>query len=135
MFKLTVTQIATTLAAAVALGMAAPAEAHGWGVWFSTGPVRGGYTEGGWGGDGRARAVCSGERGYRLQERLRHEVNEGEIDPREADHIADRIAGLSARARHECSEGDGRAIWDIAGRYDGIQQWIDRSAHGWRGGW
>jgi hypothetical protein len=90
----------------------------------------GAYSEGGWGDDGRARTVCSAERGYRLQERLRHEVNEGKIDPRDAERLADRIAGLSAKARHECSESDGRAVGDIAGRYDGIQQWIDRSTQG-----
>jgi hypothetical protein len=39
MLRLTGTQIATTLAAAVALGIAALAEAHGWGLWFSAGPV------------------------------------------------------------------------------------------------
>lgn len=132
MFK----QTAALLAATLALGAAAPAQAHGWGVSVGIGgPGWGGYARPGW-GDGRFATVCSGERGWRLQQRLAHEVNEGEIDPREADRIAERISRLQYKARHECAERDGREIWDVAADYDRLQERIERAAHGgWRRRW
>lgn len=79
--------------------------------------------------DGLARAICSGARARELEDRLRHEVDEEEIDYDDADRIHGAIDRLEDKQRHECAEGDRRAIYDIAGRYDRIAQWIDSEAH------
>lgn len=80
--------------------------------------------------DGVVRSVCSGARAHGLEARLRHEIDEGEIDGDDAGRIHDVIDRLEDRQRHECAEGDRRSIYDIAQRYNGIGQWIDREAHG-----
>ncbi|MGZ2876751.1 hypothetical protein AAEQ99_28875, partial [Pseudomonas aeruginosa] len=82
------------------------------------------------GGDGTFRAVCSGARAHWLEERLRHEVDEQEIGRFDAVRIHRAIDALEDRQRHECAEGDRRSVYDIAQRYNGIGQWIDREAHG-----
>ena len=80
--------------------------------------------------------VCSGDRARQLERRLGHEVNEGEIDRWQADRIHAEIDRLERAQWHECGEGDWGAVSRIAGRYDRLQDSIDRSAHGWRrGGW
>lgn len=115
------------------------AQAQSWGVYVGNGPGYGGYRQGwsgGWGGDDRVmRSVCSGERAYRLEDRLRHEEGEDEIDPRTARRIHRAIDRLEDRQRHECAEGDWRSVRDIAIRYDQIGQWIDGEAHGYRERW
>lgn len=115
------------------------AQAQSWGVYVGNGPAYGGYRQGwggGWGGDDRMmRSVCSGERAYRLEDRLRHEEAEDEIDPRTAGRIHAAIDRLEDRQRHECAEGDWRSVRDISFRYDQIGQWIDGEAHGYRGRW
>ena len=118
------------IAAAGALGSASLAHAQSFGVWVGSGSQYG-Y---GWrgDGDGTLRAVCSGERARGLEGRLRHEEREGEIDPDRVDRIHDAIDRLEDRSRDECREGDRRAIWSIAQRYDRIDSWIQREAHG---GW
>uniref|UniRef100_UPI003A85D788 hypothetical protein n=1 Tax=Sphingomonas sp. GlSt437 TaxID=3389970 RepID=UPI003A85D788 len=80
--------------------------------------------------DGLVQSVCSGARAHALEARLRHEVDEDEIDDDDAARIHNAIDRLEDRQRHECSEGDRRSIYEIAQRYDGIGQWIDREAHG-----
>lgn len=79
--------------------------------------------------DGLTRLICSGWRADQLEGRLDHEVAEDEIDEDDADRIHGAIDRLEAQQRHECSEGDRRAIRDIAFRYDRIAQWIEREAH------
>lgn len=79
--------------------------------------------------DGLARVICSGQRAHMLEDRLRHEVAEDEIDDDDADRIHGAIDRLEDRQRHECREGDRRAIGDIADRYDRIARWIDSEAH------
>lgn len=124
------TLIAIALAAST---LAAPAaQAQSFGFSFSTGP--------GWGWrqpawrpayDWRVQQVCSGARAHQLEARLNHEYREGEIDPWQADRIHAAIDSLERRQGEECREGDIGAIRSIAGRYDGIQNWIERAAHGW----
>lgn len=91
-----------------------------------------GYGYGGYGMDGGVQAVCSGQRGYALENRLRHELSEGEIDPYAAGRIHQAIDRLEDQQRHECAEGDWRSIARIGSRYDRIGQWIETSAHGYR---
>ena len=123
------------LLAGTAAVMGSAAQAQSWGVYVGTGPGYGPYRQG-WGGDDRMmRSVCSGERAYRLEDRLRHEENEDEIDPRTARRIHGAIDRLEDRQRHECAEGDWRSVRDISVRYDQIGQWIDGEAHGYRGRW
>lgn len=123
--------------ALAASALAAPAaQAQNFGVYIGNGPA--------WGWqqpayrpaysppvDWRAQQVCSGNRARQLEARLDHEYREREIDPYQGDRIHNAIEDLERRQAHECREGDLRAIHDIAGRYDRIQGWIDRSAHGW----
>lgn len=92
----------------------------------------GGNRYGGYGMDGRVQAICSGQRGYALESRLRNEEREGEIDPYAASRIHQAIDRLEDQQRHECAEGDWRSIARIGGRYDRIGQWIDTSAHGYQ---
>lgn len=93
------------------------AQAQSWGIY-------------GGGEGGLVRSVCSGQRAHSLENRLRHEQDEGEISNRVADRIHFAIDRLEARQRHECDEGDWRAIRDIAYRYDRIGDWIRNEAHG-----
>jgi len=91
-----------------------------------------GYGYGGYGMDGGVQAVCSGQRGYVLESRLRHEESEGEIDPYAATRIHQTIDRLEYQQRHECAEGDWRSIARIGSRYDRIGQWIETASHGYR---
>lgn len=110
-------------AAGTSLALAAPAAAQYY-------PQPYGYN--GYGGYGGVQSVCSGQRGYALENRLRHEVSEGEIDPYAASRIHQQIDRLEDQQRHECAEGDWRSISRIANRYERIEQWIETSAHGYR---
>jgi hypothetical protein len=91
-----------------------------------------GYGDGGYGMQGRVQALCSGQRGYALESRLRHEESEGEIDPYAAARIHQAIDRLEYQQRHECEEGDWRSIARIGSRYDRIGQWIETAAHGYQ---
>ena len=118
-----------------ALASASPAQAQGWGVWLGTRPAYGGYVQRG-DDDWWARSVCSGQRSHMLEDRLRHEQAEDEIDPDTADHMHDAIDRLEDHARQECGEGDRRGIWNIFQRYNGIERWMENEAHGdERRGW
>lgn len=86
----------------------------------------------GYGMSDGVRSVCSGQRGFALESRLRHEQREGEIDPYAADRIHQAIDQLEDQQRHECAEGDWRSIARIGSRYDRIGRWIDTAAHGYR---
>ena len=90
------------------------------------------YGDGDYGMDGRVQAVCSGQRAYSLENRLRHEEQEGEIDPYAASRIHQAIDRLEDQQRNECAERDWRSIAAIGNRYDRIGQWIETSAHGYR---
>ena len=83
-----------------------------------------------WDDSGVVRSVCSGARAHGLEAKLRHEIDEGEIDRDDAYRIHNVIDRLEDRQRQECAEGDRRSIYEIAQRYNGIGQWIDREAHG-----
>lgn len=121
--------------AGTAAVMGSAAQAQSWGVYVGNGPAYGPYRHGWVGGDAMMRSVCSGERAYRLEDRLRHEENEDEIDPRTASRIHGAIDRLEDRQRRECAEGDWRSVRDISYRYDQIGQWIDGEAHGYRERW
>ena len=106
------------------------AYAQSWGVYVGTGGGYPRYYRDDDDDDRLAQFICSGQRAHGLEDRLRHEVDEDEIDPGEADRIHGAIDNLEDRQRHECAEGDRRAIYGIASRYDRIGQWIDSEAHG-----
>lgn len=91
-----------------------------------------GYGYGGYRMEGGVRAVCSGQRAYALENRLRHELREGEMDPYAAARIHQAIDRLEDQQRHECAEGDWRSIARIGSRYDRIDQWIETAAHGYQ---
>lgn len=128
-------QKAMALAAAVCtLAVATSANAQSWGVWVGNQAPYGYVNRDG--DDWTVRAVCSGERARGLEGRVRHEEEEGELDPRTADRMHDAIDRLEDRSRDECEEGDRRSIWRIAQQYDRIQGWIENEAHGSeRSGW
>lgn len=124
--------MAVALCSAMGAGFAtaAPAQAQGWygddggyhGGWYQDGPRQG------YGNDWRVRAVCSGARANRLEDRLRRKVREGDIDRWQADRINDQIDRLENRQRRECAERDWRSIQGIADRYDRIDRWIASEA-------
>ncbi|HEV2594313.1 MAG TPA: histidine kinase [Sphingomicrobium sp.] len=115
-------------AAGTALAVAAPAEAQFYPQPFGFS----GYGYRGNGMEGQVQAVCSGQRGYALENRLRHEQREGEMDPYAAARIHQAIDRLEDQQRHECAEGDWRSIARIGSRYDRIGQWIETAAHGYQ---
>jgi len=115
-------------AAGTTLAVAAPAAAQ-----FYPQPYGfNGYGYGGYKMERRVESVCSGQRAYALESRLRHEEREGEIDPYAAARIHQAIDRLEDQQRHECAEGDWRSIAAIGSRYDRIGQWIETSAHGYQ---
>jgi len=122
--------------AGVALLSGGAASAQGW--WPAYDNSGYGYQRGYGGGyddrddDRIAAAICSGQRAHGLEARLRHERDEGEIDGDTARRIHAMIDRLQDKQRHECAEGDDRAIAAISDRYDRIERWIGAEAHG---GW
>jgi len=125
----------TLVAAGTLLAMGTAAQAQSWGVYIGQGPGYDRY-RGGWRDDDRMiRSVCSGQRADKLERRLMHELDEGEIAPRQARRIHDAIDRLEDRQRHECDEGDWRSVRDIAYRYDQVGQWIENEAHGRNSEW
>lgn len=122
------------MAAGLSLGGAA--QAQSWGVQFGYGrPTQADWQD--WQGRRTVETVCSGQRAGMLEQRLHHEVDEGDIDPDTAGRIHEAIDRLEDRQHRECDEGDWRSIGRIAERYNGIEGWIDGEAHGshWRAGW
>lgn len=121
------------MAAGLLAGQAAHAQS--WGIYIGNDERRyGDYDR--FRDDGLVRAICSGQRAYGLENRLRHEEDEDEIDPGEARRIQAEIDRVEDKQRHECDEGDWRAVRGLAYRYDRIGQWIDAEAHGYyRRGW
>lgn len=115
-------------AASTALAVATPAAAQ----YYPQSYGYNGYGYRGNGMEGGVQSVCSGQRGYALENRLRHEEREGEIDPYAAGRIHQAIDRLEDQQRRECAEGDWRSIGRIASRYDRIGQWIDTAAHGYQ---
>jgi len=137
----TLRKAAMAAAALTLAGMAAgTAQAQSWGG-YGQGGYGQGYGQGwgggyGWQGQDTAYQICSGQRAHSLEARLRHKVDEGNIDPRRAGRIHEAIDNLEARQRNECGERDWRSISDIAGRYNRIEGWINaeaRQGSGW--GW
>jgi hypothetical protein len=124
-------------ASVLATGVAVPASAQSYGgvtLGFGTGDNRWQPRDRRYGeyNDGLVQVICSGRRADQLENRLRHEVAEDEIDANDADRIHGAIDRLEDRQRHECQEGDRRAIQDIAYRYNRIAQWLESEAHrGW----
>jgi hypothetical protein len=87
-------------------------------------------------GLGYAGDVCSGRRAHRLERWLNNKVEAGGMDDRRADRIHSAIDETEDRARHECREGDWRAIADISNRYDRIAGWIRAETYDrWRDRW
>lgn len=126
--------------AALGLSLGGAAHAQSWSVQLGYGPAYGRPMQADW-QDWQFRrtvdAVCSGRRAGMLEQRLRHEVDEGDLDPDTAGSIHDAIDRLEDHQRHECVEGDWRSVGRIAERYNGIEGWINgeaRRSH-WRAGW
>lgn len=124
------------LCTALALGSAATitgtASAHDWrggNGWGYAQPYGGGWQNGGGGG------VCSGQRGYQLENELRFKTSRGLIDYRTAQRIQRDIDKLQWKEQHECREGDWRAVGKINRDYDRIDHWIDEAADQYRGGY
>lgn len=111
---------------------ASAANAQSWGVYIGGGNGYSGQYADPDGDDGLVNHICSGQRARGLEARLRQEVDEEEIGDDDADQIHGAIDRLEDRERHECAEGDRRAIYEIARRYDRIGEWIDAEAHGFR---
>jgi hypothetical protein len=122
------------------LSLSGGAQAQSWSVQFGAGPAYGQPVQTDWRdwqGQRTFDAVCSGQRAGMLEQRLRREVDEGDIDPGTAGRIHEAIDRLERQQHHECDEGDWRSVGRIAERYDGIEGWISgeaRRSH-WRGGW
>lgn len=128
------------MAIGAGLMMAGSAQAQSWGVYIgnSAPPYAAGWQDDGT--ERMMRFICSGQRAQGLENRLDHEVDEGDIDPGTANRIHAAIDGLEGRQRHECAEGDVRSVREIGWRYDRIGQWMESAAHGddgprWRRGW
>jgi hypothetical protein len=118
---------------------AGTAQAQSWGIYLGNSAPPPTYAAH-WRPDHGARTmdfICSGQRAHVLEERLRHEVDEDEIDDDTADRMHEAIDRLENRQRQECAEGDWRSVREIGGRYDRIGQWMDAAAHGqgWRPRW
>jgi len=122
---------AILLAAGILVSQAANAQSRdGYGGY---GQRYGGYDRPGYWNNG-ANGVCSGQRAHSLEAKLRHEYSENEIDGRTAERINRQIDKLERKQNHECREGDWNSVRNISFKYDQIEQWIDRLAHGgWRG--
>ncbi len=136
-------KIAAAALLAAGIMVSPAAHAQSWGVYVGNAPGYYGYGNGygygyryrpGW--DNGINAVCSGQRAYALENRLRHEFQEGEIEGWQASRIQRSIDRLERKQREECREGDWRAIQSISYQYNQIGRWIDQQAHGrWRRGW
>ncbi|HWU04257.1 MAG TPA: histidine kinase [Novosphingobium sp.] len=129
-------------AAMIAAGLMAAGTAHaqGWGVYGGAGAPPPPPYGARWQGDDGARTmdfICSGRRAHMLEQRLGHEVEEGDIDPETADRMHAVIDQTEDRQRRECAEGDYRSVRELGWRYDRIGHWIDGAAHGqgWRPRW
>ena len=118
---------------AAGLTLSSATQAQSWGIRFGYGRPM----QADWQGQRTAEAVCSGQRAGMLEQRLHHEVDEGDIDPGIADRIHEAIDRLEDHQHRECDEGDWRSIGRIAERYDGIEGWINGEARRsqWRAGW
>jgi hypothetical protein len=115
-------------AAGTTLAVAAPANAQ----YYPQPYGYNGYGYRGYATNNGFQAVCSGQRGYALERRLRHELSEGEIDPYAAGRIHQAIDRAEEQQRQECAEGDWRSIARISARYDRIGQWLETTAHGYQ---
>ncbi|MDE2563929.1 MAG: histidine kinase [Sphingomonadales bacterium] len=140
--------IRTTLTAVAALGglvlTATPAAAQvSWGARVAVGaPGRAayyGYDRGYRGGDRMRDFVCSGARAHQLEDKLRHEVGEGDIDRWQARRIHQAIDRTERDQRYACSGyGDRGDVRELASRYDRIEGWIANAEHRggrWSRGW
>ena len=70
-----------------------------------------------------------------LENRLRLEVNRGQINGWTARRIQSAINDLQYQERHECSERDFHSARDIGKDYIRIRAWIDQESGGNRGGY
>lgn len=125
--------ISLVAAAGTTLAAAAPAAAQYYPQSYGyNGYGYGGYRGyAGYGMDTRVQSVCSGQRAIALENRLRHEQREGEMNPYAAARIHQAIDQLEDQQRRECAEGDWRSIARIGSRFDRIGQWIESAAHGY----
>ncbi len=80
-------------------------------------------------------ATCSGDQGFRIQNRLSREVQNGNLDRRTSRRIQRDIDRLRFREEHECREGDFRAARNIGREYIRIRQWIDQESGRYNSGW
>lgn len=80
-------------------------------------------------------STCSGQRGQLMENRLRYEVNRGQIDVRTAGRIQTAIDRLQFQERRECREGDFQSARNIGKDYIQLRVWIDQELGRYRGGY
>lgn len=80
-------------------------------------------------------STCSGQRGFMLENRLRLEINRGQIGGRTARRIQNAIDNLQDAERHECRERDFNSARDIGKSYVQIRAWIDQETGRYGGGY
>jgi hypothetical protein len=72
--------------------------------------------------------TCSGERGFRTQNRLSREFRNGNLDRWTARRIQRDIDRLRYREDRECRQGDFRSARNIGQEYGRINAWIDSAS-------
>lgn len=125
----------SAILACAAVTTGGSAYAQGWGGNYDNGDY---YGRRGDDDRGSVRRICSGQRGYQLENRLRNE----DIDRYTERRIHNSIDALQDRQRSVCASRDWREIRMLDSRYDTIDRWIDnatradryRGYRGYRGG-
>jgi hypothetical protein len=80
-------------------------------------------------------STCSGQRGQMMENRLRYEVNRGQIDRWTASRIQTAIDRLQFQERRECRESDFQSARNIGKDYIQLRVWIDQESGRYRGGY
>ncbi len=79
-------------------------------------------------------STCSGQRGFMLENRLRRELDRGQINNWTARRIQSAINDLQNQERRECRERDFHSARDIGKDYIRIRAWLDDETGRYRGG-
>jgi len=80
-------------------------------------------------------STCSGESGYRVQNRLNRAIQNGSLERWTARRIQRDIDRLRGREAHECREGDFRSARKIGQEYIRVRDWIDTESSWYGPGW
>ena len=133
--------LSAALALCSALAGAAPASAQSWGGNGYANGYNNGYNINRPGPRELAQidryhvvSTCSGERGFLLENRLRREVDHGQIGGWAARRIQAAIDDLQHQERRECRERDYQSARDIGRDYTRIRAWLDDETGRYRAG-